>query len=163
MWMSQFLKYLLKFLYTKRYFCILNSFVEGVLHLTKFLKDSKDGFLENVDKEGNTHRHDFLYISIHDEQLSQPMVACTEGSLQSCIQLTRNYVQALIESFDSRFPNLHLFNPTSLFSPCHYPSDIYVRENSVKHWLEILFSHLQHKTCNEGENVLMFDITTCKR
>jgi len=110
----------------KRYFCILNSFVEGVLHLTKFLKDSKDGFLENFDKEGNTHRHDFLYISIHDEQLSQPMVACTEGSLQSCIQLTRNYVQALIESFDSRFPDLHLFNPTSLFSPCHYPSDIYV-------------------------------------
>ena len=40
----------------KRYFCILNYFVEGVSHLTKFLKDSKDGFLENVDKEGTIHR-----------------------------------------------------------------------------------------------------------
>ena len=69
----------------KRYFCKSDSFAEGAVHLTKFLKDSKDGFLENVDKEGNTHRHDLLYIPIHDEQLQQPMATCIDGSLQSCI------------------------------------------------------------------------------
>ena len=94
--------------------------------------------------------------------MSQPMATRIDASLDSCIQLTKNYVQVLIESFNSRFPDLHLFNAARLFSPCHYPSDLYVRETNAKQWLERLFSHLQHKLCNEGDNVLFFDIAACK-
>ena len=81
------------------------------------------------------------------------METCINGSLESCIQLTRKYVQALVESFNSRFPDLHLFNSARLFSPFHYPLAFYVRETNAKHWLERIFSQLQHKTCNESENV----------
>jgi hypothetical protein len=81
----------------KRHFCRLASSANGVVHLSKFLEDFKDGFLENVDKERNKHRHYLLYIPIQDEHVSQPMVACINGSLESHIQLARNYVQALIE------------------------------------------------------------------
>jgi hypothetical protein len=80
----------------KRYFCRTYYFAEGVVHLTKFLKDSKDGFLENVEKEETIHRHDLLYIPIHNEKMSQPMATCIDGSLESCIQLTRNYVPTLV-------------------------------------------------------------------
>ena len=38
-----------------------------------------------------------------------------------------------------------------------------MRENNAKHWIEKIFSHLQHKTCNESENVPLFDIVSCKR
>ena len=146
----------------KRYFCRPDSFADGATYLSKFLEDSRDGFLESIDKEGITHRHDLLYIPIPDEHMSQPMATRIDGSLDSCIQLTRNYVQVLIESFNSRFPDLHLFNAARLFSPCHYPSDLYVRETNAKQWLERLFSHLQHKLCNEGDNVPFFDIAACK-
>ena len=76
----------------KRNFCRSNSFAEGTIHLSKFLKDSKNGFLQNVDKEGTTHRHDLLYIPFQDEQISQPMVTYINESLESCKQITRNYV-----------------------------------------------------------------------
>ena len=46
----------------KRYFCRPDSFADGAMHLSKFLEDSRDGFLENVDKEGITHIHDLFYI-----------------------------------------------------------------------------------------------------
>jgi hypothetical protein len=144
-------------------FCRPDSFAEGATHLTKFLKDSKDGFIESVDKEETIHRHDLLYIPIHADQMTQPMETCIDGSLESCIQLTINYVQALLESFNSRFPDLHIVNASRLFSPCHYPSDLYVRENYAKNYLERLFSHLQHKSYIEGENIPCFDITSCKR
>ena len=100
-------------------------------------------FSKKIDKGGTTHRHEFLYIPIQHEQMPQPMETFINGSLESCIQLTRNYFQELIESFNSRFPEvLHLLNLGRLFSPFHYPSDIYVRENNAKHWLEKIFSHL---------------------
>ena len=38
-----------------------------------------------------------------------------------------------------------------------------MRENNAKHWLERIFYHLQHKTCNEGENLPLFDIAAYKR
>ena len=94
--------------------------------------------------------------------MSQPMETHINGSLDICIQLTRNYVQVLIESFNSRFPYLHRFNAIRLFSPCHYPSDLYVRETNAKQWLERLFLHLQHRLCNESDNVPFFDIASCE-
>ena len=111
----------------QRYFCRPYSFAEGAMHLTKFLEDSKDIFLKNIDKEGTTHRCDLLYIPMQDEKMPQPMTTCINGSMECCIQLTRNYVQALVERFTSRFRDLHLFNAMRLFSPCHYPSGLYVR------------------------------------
>jgi hypothetical protein len=76
----------------KIYFRRSDSFAEGAIHLTKFLQDSKDGFLENVDKEETIHKHDLLYILIDDEKMSQLMETCIDGSFKSCIQITRNYV-----------------------------------------------------------------------
>ena len=147
----------------KRNFCRSNSFAEGTIHLSKFLKDSTNGFLQNVEKEETTHKHDLLYIPIHDEEMSQPMVTSIDGSLEICKWLTRNYVQALVDSFNSGFPYLHLFNASRIFSPCHYPSDLFMRETNAKHWLERLFFHLQHKICSECANVPVFDIATCER
>jgi hypothetical protein len=72
----------------KRYFCKPNSFTEGSVHITKFLKDSKDGFLENIDKEGTIHRNNLSYIPIHDDKMARPMETCIDVSLESCIQLT---------------------------------------------------------------------------
>ena len=48
----------------KRYFCGPYSFADGATHLSKFFKDFGHGFLENVDKEEITHKHDLLYIPI---------------------------------------------------------------------------------------------------
>ena len=47
----------------KRNFCRPDSFADGAMHLSKFLEDSRDGFLENVDKEGITHRDDLFPYS----------------------------------------------------------------------------------------------------
>jgi hypothetical protein len=50
-----------------------------------------------------------------------------------------------------------------LFSPCHYPSDLFAKETNAKQFPRRLVSHLQHKPCNEGVNVPLFDIAPCKR
>jgi hypothetical protein len=69
----------------KKYLCMPNSFVEGAVHLTKLLEDSKDGFLENVDKEETIHRHVLLHITIQDKEMSQPMLNCIDGSFENYI------------------------------------------------------------------------------
>ena len=84
-----------------------------------------------------------------------------EGSVESCKQLAKDYVQALVESLNGRFPDLVFFNSARLFSPCHYLQDVHGREQNSKRWLEKLFQHLQHTLCEREENKTRFDFEAC--
>lgn len=56
--------------------------------------------------EGTIHRHNvFVYFNPSKANVTTNG-NCIGGSLESCIQLTKNYVQTLVENFNSRFQNL---------------------------------------------------------
>jgi hypothetical protein len=51
--------------------------------------------------------------------------------MESCKELAKEYVQALVESL--KFANLSFFNFVRLFSPYHYVHDVCGREENSKH------------------------------
>ena len=150
----------------KRWFLRSDTFADGTSYLSKFLDASKFGYLEICDKEGLVHRHELRFVAIphaHGDYLDaqQSWKPCIEGSVESCKQLAKDYVQALVESLNGRFPDLVFFNSARLFSPCHYLQDVHGREQNSKRWLEKLFQHLQHTLCEREENKTRFDFEAC--
>ena len=53
-----------------------------------------------------------------------------EGTQESCQQLTKGYIDSLINSLNERFLDLHVFNATKLLSPCYYPKERHNREKN---------------------------------
>ena len=46
-----------------------------------------------------------------------------EDTQKECKMMGAMYVQAVVDSLNKRFLDLHVFNASKLFSPKHYPSD----------------------------------------
>ena len=144
-----------------------DTFADGMSYLSKFLDASKFGYLEICNKEGLVHRHELQFVAIphalgdYVGTKKQSWKPCIEGSLESCKELAKYYVQTLVDSLNGRFPNLDFFNSTRLFSPCHYLEDVHDREQNSKRWLEKLFQHLQHTSCEREESKTTFDFEAC--
>ena len=62
---------------------------------------------------------------------------------------------------NGRFLDLAFFNSARLFSPCHYLEDVHGRERNSKRWLEKLFQHLPHTSCEREESKTTFDFEAC--
>jgi len=118
----------------KMWFLIRDTFADGTCYLSKFIDASKFGFLEICDKEGLVHKHELRFVAIPHAYVDcvdiqkQSWKPCIEGSIESCKQLAKDYVQALVENLNGKFPDLAFFNSTRLFSPCHYLEDVHGRE-----------------------------------
>jgi hypothetical protein len=151
----------------KRWFLRSDTFADGTCYLSKFIDASKFGFLEICDKEGLVHKHELRFVAIphaYDDCVDiqkQSWKPCIEGSIESCKQLAKDYVQALVENLNGRFPDLAFFNSARLFSPCHYLEDVHGRERNSKRWLEKIFQHLQHPYYQSEENKTTFDFEAC--
>lgn len=78
----------------------------------KFLDVFKFGYLDICDKEGLVHTHELQFVAIphtHGDYVDtqkQSWKPCIEGSLESCKELAKYYVQALVESLNGRFYDL---------------------------------------------------------
>ena len=129
----------------KRWFLRSDTFVDNTSYLSKFLDASKFGYLEICDKEGLVHRHELQFVAIphaHGDYVGtqkQSWKPCIEGSLESCKELAKDYVQALVESLNGRFHDLDFFNFARLFIPCHYLHNVRGRDRNSKIWHEKTF------------------------
>ncbi|XP_057858696.1 uncharacterized protein LOC131067628 [Cryptomeria japonica] len=152
-----------------RWFLRSDTFADGTCYLSKFLDASKFGYLEITDKEGFIHRHELRFVAIPHAQADyvhtqrQTWMPRFDGSLESCKQLAREYIQTLVGCLNATFSDLALFDSVKLFSPCHYSRDVRTREENSRRWLDKLFQHLQHTPCEGEENTPLFDFEACKR
>ena len=157
----------------RRSFLRNDTFADGTMYLSKFLRCSKVGFLEIEDKDGVTYRHELYFKQIPMDKASQndtnPNIAKSkgmrpfiDGSLESCIKLSQNYVQNVIDGLNARFPDLSLFNAAKLFSPCHYADDDVIRDSKAKTWLGILISHLQPNVDVNACPQILHDAKACE-
>jgi hypothetical protein len=143
------------------------SFTEGTTYLSKFLECSKSGYLKNSDKDGDEYLHELIFKEVPfanevpEKRRAQGMRPCIDGSLDACITLTKDYIQAIVDGLNARFPDLPLFNATKLFSPCHYAGDTSIREANAKRWLDKLLDHLQPDSNHDGNGNVLFDRNGC--
>ena len=85
-------------------------------HILLNLDASNFSYIEICDKEGLVHRHELRFVAIpyacgdYVDTQKQSWKPCIEGSVESCKQLANDYVQALVESLNGRFPDLSFFN-----------------------------------------------------
>jgi len=121
-----------------RWFLRKETFAEGTTYLSKNLSDSQYGYIE-IKYEGVViDRHDLQYISIptveidYSDVKKHTLKPCIEGTQESCQQLTKHYIESLIDSLNKRFSYLHLFNTAKLFSLYYYPEERHRDRRKIK-------------------------------
>ena len=101
----------------------------------KILMDvAQDGIIEYRDKTGTIHTHSLLFQKI-------PNCGDLGGSFHACKELAQEYVQVVIDALHVRFPNIHVFNATKIFSPISYPMELPLLYRNAQLWLQILLNH----------------------
>ncbi|MCO5563599.1 hypothetical protein L7F22_017246 [Adiantum nelumboides] len=100
------------------------KFGDGSKCLKKFLKDAEGGELKYTDESENVHVHKLHFKSLPNSS--------NLGTLDACIEIGKEFVNALLFSLNERFFDNSIFNAAKLFSPRNYPSDIKDRGQFAK-------------------------------
>ncbi|KAH9295072.1 hypothetical protein KI387_038660 [Taxus chinensis] len=105
-------------------------FGAGTLHTSSFLTRAQGGSLEFADGTGTLHVHALRFESLPKSQRS--------GTLDDCIELGKSFIVKVIDSLDTRFTDLPIFNAAKFFSPRNYYEETEDRDHQTKRWLTSL-------------------------
>lgn len=93
------------------------------MHLSKFVIDSKNGYVEIGDEKCEIeYKHELLFMHIPNMKFKlsdakrRRVKPCIDGTLESNKKFTEEYIQIIIDFLNERFLGFHLFNATKLFS-----------------------------------------------
>ncbi|KAH7426364.1 hypothetical protein KP509_11G098700 [Ceratopteris richardii] len=113
-----------------------------------FAKSTNASSLKYVNENGEEYTHTLLYVSMPGKDKNGFPLDIQDGSLNTCIEMAKDFVLKVIDCVNERFPAMYFFNASKLFSPMYHPNEEDERDRKSIIWLSRLLTRIGNHVIN---------------